>query len=214
VAFLAGADFFAGVAFLAGAAFFVCAAFAGVVRAAAVLARAVGADADLRIGVLLDFRVPGLRAAAFVGAAFVAAAFDDAAALAVVALLGADLVAAFLGVALAVAALLGAAAFAGAGAATPVSPARSASSFATVAEALATWRCRRTSSARASRRSRSAFAIARSRTCCFAIVPPVLSTAGSMVEPGSDRRDDAPRRLTPRSPPANGAFIGASEPAV
>jgi hypothetical protein len=118
--------------------------------------------------------------AAFAGAAFAAAAF--AGAFAVAAFAGALAAAAFAGAAFAGAALRlsGAAfpgafawAFAGAAFAGPdplvLSSARRASSFDTVAEALVTWPCRRTSSARASLRSRSAFAIERT---CFAMVPP------------------------------------------
>jgi hypothetical protein len=217
----ADAAFFAGAAFLAVAGFFAGAAFEGAVRAVeAALAREVGAEARRRIGVLLDFRAAGFRAVAFLGAAFAAVALAPAPDLAAAAFVGAALAADFLGAALAAALLLGAAfaaaALAGAAAVAreaagaALSAARFASSFVTVAEALPTWRCRRTSSARASFRSRSAFAIARSRAC-FAMVPPVLSIAGSVVEPGSDRRDSAPRRLTPRSPAANGPFIGGPE---
>jgi hypothetical protein len=145
------------------------------------------------------------------GRAFLAgAAFGEAGALAVAAFAGAAFAgAAFAGAALATAAfaraggreaarrlgatvLFGAGAFEGApfveaafaGAAAPaVSPARLASSFATAADALATWRCRRTSSARASLRSRSAFAIERSWRAFFAMVPPTRRSSARSSSP-------------------------------
>ena len=173
----------------AGRAFFAGAAF-GEAAAAGAAGFAVdeGADPRRRVGGGTALLAAAVRAGAVAGVAFAGAAF--AADFADVALAGLRLI----GVVFTVA--------------DPPDPisARRASSAATDADALVTWRCRRTSSARASLRSRSALAIARSRRACsrlrafgpelsaaaeaafeeracFAMVPPVMSTAGSIAEP-------------------------------